>query len=46
MKRAAKAAGLPAECVPHGLRNAQMRRLAEGLLPPNRLPRSRATELE
>jgi integrase len=29
MKRAAKAAGLPAHCVPHGLRKAQMRRLAE-----------------
>jgi integrase len=30
MKRAADAAGLPPECVPHGLRKAQMRRLAEG----------------
>jgi integrase len=30
MKRAAKAAGLPPECMPHGLRKAQMRRLAEG----------------
>jgi integrase len=29
MKRAAKAAGLPSECLPHGLRKAQMRRLAE-----------------
>jgi integrase len=29
MKRAAKAAGLPAHCLPHGLRKAQMRRLAE-----------------
>jgi integrase len=29
MKRAAKAAGLPARCLPHGLRKAQMRRLAE-----------------
>jgi site-specific recombinase XerD len=29
MKRAAAAAGLPAECLPHGLRKAQMRRLAE-----------------
>jgi len=30
MKRAAKAAGLPPNCVPHGLRKALMRRLAEG----------------
>jgi integrase len=30
MKRAAAVAGLPAECLPHGLRKAQMRRLAEG----------------
>jgi integrase len=30
MKRAAGAAGLPPECVAHGLRKAQMRRLAEG----------------
>jgi integrase len=30
MKRAAKAAGLPAKCLPHGLRKASMRRLAEG----------------
>jgi integrase len=29
MKRAAAAAGLPPECLPHGLRKAQMRRLAE-----------------
>jgi enterobacteria phage integrase len=29
MKRAAKAAGLPPHCVPHGLRKALMRRLAE-----------------
>jgi integrase len=29
IKRAAAAAGLPPECVPHGLRKAQMRRLAE-----------------
>jgi integrase len=29
MKRAAGAAGLPPECLPHGLRKAQMRRLAE-----------------
>jgi integrase len=29
MKRAAAAAGLPSECLPHGLRKAQMRRLAE-----------------
>jgi integrase len=29
MKRAAKDAGLPAQCLPHGLRKAQMRRLAE-----------------
>jgi integrase len=29
MKRAAAAAGLPAHCLPHGLRKAQMRRLAE-----------------
>jgi enterobacteria phage integrase len=29
MKRAAAAAGLPPECVAHGLRKAQMRRLAE-----------------
>jgi integrase len=29
MKRAAKAAGLPAHCLPHGLRKAVMRRLAE-----------------
>jgi len=27
--RAARAAGLPAKCVPHGLRKAKMRRLAE-----------------
>jgi len=30
VKRAAKAAGLPPECKTHGLRKAQMRRLAEG----------------
>jgi integrase len=30
MKRAGQAAGLPPECVAHGLRKAQMRRLAEG----------------
>jgi integrase len=30
VKRAAKRAGLPPECLPHGLRKAQMRRLAEG----------------
>lgn len=29
MKRAAAAGGLPPECLPHGLRKAQMRRLAE-----------------
>jgi integrase len=29
MKRAAAAAGLAPECLPHGLRKAQMRRLAE-----------------
>jgi len=29
MKRAAKAAGLGPECVPHGLRKALLRRLAE-----------------
>jgi integrase len=29
MKRAAKAAGLGPECVPHGLRKAVLRRLAE-----------------
>ena len=29
IKRAAKQAGLPPECLPHGLRKAQMRRLAE-----------------
>jgi integrase len=29
MKRAVAAAGLPAHCLPHGLRKAQMRRLAE-----------------
>jgi integrase len=29
MRRAAAAAGLPAHCLPHGLRKAQMRRLAE-----------------
>jgi integrase len=29
MRRAVCAAGLPAECVPHGLRKSQMRRLAE-----------------
>jgi integrase len=29
IKQAARAAGLPRECVPHGLRKAQMRRLAE-----------------
>jgi integrase len=29
MKRAAKAAGLPERCLPHGLRKAVMRRLAE-----------------
>ena len=29
MKEAAKAAGLPAKCVPHGLRKAGLRRLAE-----------------
>jgi integrase len=29
IKRATSAAGLPAECVPHGLRKSQMRRLAE-----------------
>ena len=29
MKRAAKAAGLGPECVPHGLRKAMLRRLAE-----------------
>src|ERR1700694_4153705 len=29
MKRAAKAAGLPPHCLPHGLRKAVMRRLAE-----------------
>jgi integrase len=30
MRKAAKKAGLPPECLPHGLRKAQMRRLAEG----------------
>jgi enterobacteria phage integrase len=30
LKVAAAAAGLPPECLPHGLRKAQMRRLAEG----------------
>jgi integrase len=30
IKRAARQAGLPPECLPHGLRKAQMRRLAEG----------------
>jgi integrase len=30
MKRAAAKAGLPPHCLPHGLRKAQMRRLAEG----------------
>jgi integrase len=30
VKRAARQAGLPPECLPHGLRKAQMRRLAEG----------------
>jgi len=29
MKRAARLAGLPAQCVPHGLRKATLRRLAE-----------------
>jgi integrase len=29
VKRAAKQAGLPPECLPHGLRKAQLRRLAE-----------------
>jgi site-specific recombinase XerD len=29
MKRAARAAGLPSHCLPHGLRKAMMRRLAE-----------------
>jgi integrase len=29
IRQAARAAGLPPECVPHGLRKAQMRRLAE-----------------
>jgi enterobacteria phage integrase len=29
IRSAARAAGLPPECVPHGLRKAQMRRLAE-----------------
>jgi integrase len=29
IERAASAAGLPAKCVPHGLRKARMRRLAE-----------------
>jgi site-specific recombinase XerD len=29
VKRAAKEAGLPPHCLPHGLRKAQMRRLAE-----------------
>jgi integrase len=29
MKRSAEAAGLPPHCLPHGLRKAQMRRLAE-----------------
>jgi integrase len=29
MKRAVAAAGLPSDCVPHGLRKVQMRRLAE-----------------
>jgi site-specific recombinase XerD len=39
IKRAAKAAGLKAECKPHGLRKAQMRRLAEGGRQQSRLPR-------
>jgi site-specific recombinase XerD len=30
VRKAAKDAGLPRECLPHGLRKAQMRRLAEG----------------
>jgi len=30
MRKAAEKAGLPPECVPHGLRKSQMRRLAEG----------------
>jgi site-specific recombinase XerD len=30
MRKAARAAGLPSVCLPHGLRKAQMRRLAEG----------------
>jgi integrase len=30
VRKAAEKAGLPTECVPHGLRKAQMRRLAEG----------------
>jgi integrase len=30
MKRAAKAAGLPPKCLPHGLRKSSMRQLAEG----------------
>jgi integrase len=29
VRRAAQSAGLPAECLPHGLRKAQMRRLAD-----------------
>ncbi len=33
VKRAAAAAGLPPRCVPHGLRKAQMRRLAEAGTP-------------
>jgi site-specific recombinase XerD len=30
MRKAVKKAGLSSECLPHGLRKAQMRRLAEG----------------
>jgi integrase len=30
MRKAAEKAGLPSECLPHGLRKARMRRLAEG----------------
>jgi site-specific recombinase XerD len=30
IRKAAEKAGLPSECLPHGLRKAQMRRLAEG----------------
>jgi integrase len=33
IRRAAEAAGLPPHCVPHGLRKAQMRRLAEAGAP-------------